>query len=334
MSSGQNIIISGTGFGATGPTVVLFDDFETGSDGAAITTVPQSTVGSWQGVTPADPYSNYSSTHRRSGNLSFHQDWSDYEGSRWLNADLNGTTAAYVSFWLYLPIGSDIPGTNSAGANWKVFSLGYADLNTDYTPTFLSNTLPMPTAGAGTWGIQTWHDGTGRICDTSEEFAAPTAFENGVWTRYEAYITANATNGVVQLWETNENQARTQTQFVTGNTVNTGEDTWNYAHFPAFGRNDEGSDTYYDDIYIATGTGARARVEIGNASTYAACTNLAVCTPTSWGASSITATVRTGSFTTGTAYLYVTDSDGATNSTGYEITLSIVTRKIGGNPPR
>lgn len=45
-----------------------------------------------------------------------------------------------------------------------------------------------------------------------------------------------------------------------------------------------------------------------------------MCTVTSWSASSIQATVRTGSFSNGTAYLFVVDSDGNVSS-GYEVTV-------------
>ena len=79
---------------------------------------------------------------------------------------------------------------------------------------------------------------------------------------------------------------------------------------------------YYDDVYVATGDGARARVEMGNASTYSASTNLALITPTAWGDTSITATVRQGQFDAeDSAYLYVVHADGTVNATGYPVTI-------------
>ena len=99
-------------------------------------------------------------------------------------------------------------------------------------------------------------------------------------------------------------------------------DLWNTIHFPGFGRKDTNSMLYYDDIYVATGPYAQARVEIGNAPIYNNSTNLAILTPTSWSNSLIVATVRQGSFTSGqTAYLYVFDANGNVNTNGYPVTI-------------
>jgi hypothetical protein len=64
-----------------------------------------------------------------------------------------------------------------------------------------------------------------------------------------------------------------------------------------------------------------ARVLLGNASTYAACTGFEMQPVTSWSSTSITVTANKGA-RTGTAYLYVIDSDGTlVNSSGHEVTV-------------
>jgi len=74
----------------------------------------------------------------------------------------------------------------------------------------------------------------------------------------------------------------------------------------------------FDDVYIAS---SRARVELGNNSTYTSCTNREIQPHSSWGASSITITVNTGTFAAeDTAYLFVIDEDGAI-SDAEEITI-------------
>lgn len=76
---------------------------------------------------------------------------------------------------------------------------------------------------------------------------------------------------------------------------------------------------YFADIYYDT---TRARVLLGNASTYSACTRREPQRPTVWGASSITATLQLGSFgNSDTAWLYVMDSDGVVNTNGFQVTL-------------
>lgn len=74
---------------------------------------------------------------------------------------------------------------------------------------------------------------------------------------------------------------------------------------------------YYSDIYVDN---TWARVEIGDASTYAASRHLEVQIPTAWANGSITTTINQGSFAVGsTAYLYVIDSSGQANTNGFPI---------------
>jgi len=94
-------------------------------------------------------------------------------------------------------------------------------------------------------------------------------------------------------------------------------------YFAAYFATDEGTPTpqmwwYWDEIYIDT---TQSRVEMGDASTWNGCTHREIQIPSSWSGDSITATVNRGSFSTGTAYLYVVDSDGNV-SPGYEVTIS------------
>jgi hypothetical protein len=64
----------------------------------------------------------------------------------------------------------------------------------------------------------------------------------------------------------------------------------------------------YDDIYLATGPHAAARVEIGNKANYSECTMMAISTPTAWSGTQITATVREGCFRDGDAvWVFVVD---------------------------
>ncbi len=81
--------------------------------------------------------------------------------------------------------------------------------------------------------------------------------------------------------------------------------------------------TYWDNVYIDN---TQARVELGNAATYSACTLREIQIPTSWSASQVTVTMNQGTFSSGqNAYLYVVTANGAV-SPGYQVTL-------GGTPP-
>jgi len=67
-------------------------------------------------------------------------------------------------------------------------------------------------------------------------------------------------------------------------------------------------DCWIDDVYIDF---TRARVEIGNASTWAACTHREPQIPTSWSSTSITVVINAGTFSSFTGcYLYVVEPGG------------------------
>jgi len=76
---------------------------------------------------------------------------------------------------------------------------------------------------------------------------------------------------------------------------------------------------YYSDLYIDT---SWSRVELGNAATYAASTHRETMIPTVWSAASISAKIAQGTFNSGdTAYVYVVDSNGAVNASGFRVTV-------------
>jgi hypothetical protein len=91
-----------------------------------------------------------------------------------------------------------------------------------------------------------------------------------------------------------------------------------------------GSGSYrIDDVYVDY---TWARVELGNAPTWALCTVKEVQIPTQWTNTQITAQLNRGGFANGqTAYLYVVDANGAVNAVGYPITI---TAGSGGGTPR
>ena len=320
VSNGQSITITGSSFGATGPTVKLFDDFDSGTANAYIGNgVTSAIIGSWEdcgaSCTPTY-YSIYSATQKHSGTQSARQNWANSPqpdgGAMWIGANLGGPiTQIYFSFWVYLPSGQVVPGATGAyGANWKVWWLQRTGNHAD---DFASEVITNPPSETSLCYV----DGTtNRLCYGY----APFSFTRGQWQRFEVYMTASTSSGVGQLWFTSASQARNLWANETGRTIDNGSDGWYLLRLPGYARYDTNSNTYYDDMYVATGAGARARVEIGNSSVYTSCTNLAVITPTSWSDTSIAATVRQGSFAAGPAYLFVTNSSGVTSS-GRAITV-------------
>jgi len=81
-----------------------------------------------------------------------------------------------------------------------------------------------------------------------------------------------------------------------------------------------GNRLWADDIYVDN---TWARVILGNAATYSACSKLEVQIPISWNDGSISMMARTGGVfaQNSTAYLYVFDRDGSVNNAGYPVRI-------------
>ena len=151
------------------------------------------------------------------------------------------------------------------------------------------------------------------------------------WTRIEYYAVASdvgVSNGAFYMRYTtpggiitpyNKSSIRTY-----GNS-----NRWRYLHFGHYwGNGFSAAGAYFDDVFVQYGT--QARVEIGDKSTWVACTYREIQIPTAWSDGSVTVTVNKGSFgNCETAYLYVIDENGNVNANG--IPVKIVTGA--GEPP-
>jgi hypothetical protein len=159
----------------------------------------------------------------------------------------------------------------------------------------------------------------GGTCD----YGAAYYQEDNTWIRYDFIMhtsTAGGTNG-----------SYTETMYNPGSApsvhTKTGVQNWDSSQqyawyiFQNYACNGISSQTdWMDDIFIQGGT--QARVEIGDASTWSACTHKEIQPPTAWSASSITVNFNRGSFTSGgKVYLYVVDANGGVNTQGYPITI-------------
>lgn len=309
VSSGQSITISGSGFGS-GPNVVIFDDFEKGSNGNTIASGAASAqVGEWSLVEGTPKYSN---SAKVSGSLAFRADMSLGWMQRVTASLPTNTTKYFYSYWVYMPATDAWPGAgDSGGINWKfIWFTMDADLGGGFDhPVMLSEPYATGYSGFNCSGnpptaVSAWLDGFN--------------MSKGAWKRVWGY-TDIATSGTIQLWDLTAGGVHTSSN----QSLNTSSATYvNIVKLNGYGRQTSNCHPMFDDVYVATGDNARARVEIGNAATYTSCTNLTICTPSAWSGTSITATVRQGGFADGaTAYLYVFDATGTANSTGKEITF-------------
>ena len=142
-----------------------------------------------------------------------------------------------------------------------------------------------------------------------------------VWDRGRT----DATGGV-KIWELRDDEGVLQhvdeTDVPTLPT-NCGADPreWETVSFNGYGRLTPGpASAFLDDFYVAVGEQAQARVEIGNAETYAGSTKVTITTPVAWSDGSITTTVRAGAFAPGeAAWIHVFDGAGRAPATGFPV---------------
>ena len=388
LAGGQQITITGSDFGATGPTLSVFADFESSAVAGELIPLP-ATVGVFDGSSSAI-YSNTA----RSGDLS------GLLAERQMRTRFSPVTEVYVSYAIYAPSGSTFPHSNWSGthtgasgmANLKdsnqyvyVGPSGVANLAinarayniTDGSSCLITNhtnteffcqlsggtendwdtgdvyriyrdpeTWPResflkiawlgdPDKGAlssyndqvlfsfstGTSGTTGGNDMTSA---TSNSLTVHHSTNNwwtyGKWQRLSFWLRANPTNpstSVGQEWAQVSIDDVMQQQFYTNAKPTFGGGTAPYQftgmNFWGWSRDipDETSfNLLFDDIYLATGPNAAARVEIGNASIYSAATKLAIATPNSWANTEITATIREGSFAdSDEIYLFVINAD-------------------------
>ncbi len=315
----QQITITGTGFGG-GPNVVLFDDFGAGTagqkhPGAAV-------IGAWStasGIVFADPKLSNGKGIRVVGSP-----------GQLTSTVVFPTPASevYTSFVGYVPDGYKFPlateeeqmqaaikvmwmmnggdGYNkpeksdywTAAAKYRVASNDSNGPSTFDTSGDAGWAWDVPVR----WGFWAKGNGTERI--GSDGMFQATNGQEQVYTRYKDY----------KPWFTD---AHAQHQW----------DRINVVGYVVSGASfDEGHNFVMDDIYVATGPNAAARVEIGNAATYGACTMLTLVTTGApgdvWTSTSITATIREGGFTLDqlrNGYLYITAGDGTVNRVGFQL---------------
>jgi hypothetical protein len=320
---GQSITITGTGFGTKSKALPsVWDDFETGSLGSNVAgTRPEINYynSAWNSPYRSPVFSN-SITRPRSSRSVYHDHVNDTGANSAIDLGVrHQNDRYYISFWFYF---------DQVNAYWSDNIkpwLIYGNVNDHYIYGAWGE-ADQAAGGSYRWAV---YDGLGENNHPANGGAWAESTSNiknleGRWVRLEQWVvqsTPGQFNGVYR------------TVFHTGSSIVTALDRSNvctrhstdqrYYHRPTFWgyqRHTNGSqfNIYTDDIYIDD---TLARVEIGNAQTWGACTHREIQIPTAWAAGEIAVTINQGAFSAGsTAYLFVVDADGVV-SDGYEITL-------------
>jgi len=273
---------AGTSFGAQGPQVLLFDEFE-GTPGTNIP-LDGAAVGAWTGKTDSRP-PLYSNEIARSGTTSFLAFDANTSLQRQLKVGFPDDTEILVSYWVALPAGSRFPGNTtttqqfSTDSSWKFAWL-------------------MDNGGYGSDGIYDQclpsHVGNGNFYLGGNDGNLATGLGNSWWDWYEwvrisvwfraASTNPSTNNGDGFLQTVSRNRAVGTMDLGNRPTFQGGTESFDSLNVPGWIRERGGASVrpHYDDIYVAVGPGAAARVEVGDQPVYTDCTNLAMAIVNSW----------------------------------------------------
>jgi hypothetical protein len=314
-------------FGA-GPENVKFDDFSGGTLGSNVTP-----VNSMFDVTSQFYPAKFTGDSRSGGFAITGFDETAKQAS--INTvNLSDEREIFLSYAVKIPTGKYAPGngTDNTGTNadyvmdssWKLSWPQYNDGAT--------NDICVPTnIGNGEWYLS--GNGLSNKLITSEMGGnSPSWWGWNNWTRLSSYLKAG------DVPQTDLGKVYFQAIQAGGSLFESSKDVvvfegtnavapyaWNKWNIPGYARpNVGGSDGLgtdvmflHDDVYIAWGNNAAARIEIGDNIVYENCTDLAMCKPTSWATDALQADLGLGAFSAGQSlFVHITLSDNTTRISG------------------
>lgn len=314
LSSGQTVTISGSGFGSKPQAQpVLWDDFEGGVSGQLVTG-QAAKAGRWDSGTGSDMVT-YSTTKPRTGKQSaFHNFMSTQNASLAKNMTFD---RLYMDFWMLV----EYSGNKSRNFKpWRFY--GDSDrLQLDYVWLCNGQLTNRVQENAG-WSQGDWGGDT---------------YKNNTWMHVQLIYSQSSpgvANGTIRHYVDSKKHGLDSGAIVTQMKAAQFDQIRIGHYWAKDGISDcpsnPGSRVYVDDVYIDT---SWARVELGNASTYAASTQREIQVPSSWADGKISVKFNPGKFSSGsTAYLYVTDANNNT-SPGIAIKIGDAATEVKPNPP-
>jgi len=308
LASGQPATITGSGFGQKIPAAPYkWDDFDDGSPGDFVA----------PGEGP--PWSLFATQSGKRPRYSLARPRYVGDGACWQefgDGNYNSTLALhdvpdarwYVSAWYY----DDSQGAVSR--NEKVLSWRGAPLDApDTNPQFR-------------YGLDNGNGHT-YVTDCSgnsraDDWRHPLKRQDQ-WRRLECYYDAGtpAGGGVVRTWDDCVPEVSLSGVFVDA-ACNVAD--LYFHHYFAVSSSDgapASQNWYWSEIYVDT---TMARVELGDAAQWDACTHREIQIPVSWSDGQLQITARQGGFTAGQQlYIYVVDREGTVNAQGYPVTFMV-----------
>lgn len=309
LTDGSSFTVTGSGFGTIGVAneYESFLDFEGGRDGDTVSESGWS-AGSADSQVPPQYVDNYS---YGTGGMSMYINPTHQTGQSYIDRPVSAPYTLYLTWNIY----NDSNGGNPAAKYFRYQNVP------DYYPEF-------------TWGVNSGfgvyqaifnsgNSGT-HICPTTQYFTS----YGGEWLRWEMWFdpgTEGGADGEWKIWIHRPGTNISSPSSSSGCSILVSSRRYNNLSI-----GNEGFDTdyhYIDNIYYSK---TCARVEIGDASTWSACSRHEVQLVTTWATDSINLTVRQAGFgATDDAWIYVVDEDGSYNSSGLAVKFG---EEYGGEP--
>lgn len=299
----QSVTITGIDFGVKSPAAPYrWDDFDHGELGTKV-------IG-WQTAAPASKQPQYSIAKVR---VPSHQSvFQDYTDGNYLCAlliyPLPVFQKMYITGWWYNEVGG-APSTNLKILNFTG-GTGYEHVALPQTRTDMYPVNPSGHLYAATSANNVTHN-----------YDLGGNPHSGEWMRLERYVdvgTPGQSNGTTWIKRNLLNWAS-----LTNVPLYSVGDAYTMLlithFFDTTGDPVPWMRSYWDELYIDI---TPARVELGNASTWDACTVREIQIPSAWDQSNITFTVNQGSLTLGQfAYVYVVNANEEHNTDGFRVTI-------------
>ena len=321
-SHSNSVTISGSGFGSKSPaTPTKWDNFEAGSVGSLVAGTTPIYGSAWGDLfIDANARPKFSDTKLRHS-LSTRSARHDYVTGTNYNSSIEhlGTHAVlYMTFWWNWQRQPSTPYARGMKP-WQEFGTV-----SDEPGAYIGFGNPDLADGA----VRNAVIDSGTSADTT--MFGNIALQNieNEWIRHEVYLmqsSPNLFNGQFSYWIHRPNAGTPVIALQGSDTTyrtRTSSGTWNQWTIGAYHARDDPATAaayiYSDDVYLDV---TQARVEVGNASTWATCTKREIQIPTAWVDGSITVMVNRASYgAADAAWLYVVDSSGV-NSAGFAITF-------------
>jgi hypothetical protein len=310
-SHGNSVTISGSGFGTKATAApIRFDTFEDGVVGTNVTT-----TGYWSAQSPSRTlFDDDTNVPLRHGNSDRHVRWHAYgypdATGHFYREDIGfaDTGKAYVNVWLYMDF---ITGDPELAMGWQV-KLFRIHRNSDHSsePMFINNLMTLDEETVSYWVVTISGTNGGSI------WPGGSWMQEGYWVNMAMEYkdsTLDVANGEGHFYSSRAPLSAgtyykgSKTGVATRHDAVTGwVDCLSLGYYITNGADE--ANTYWDDVYIDK---SWARVEVGDASTYANCKHREMQIPTSWSGNSVTVTAQRGSLDSLSGkYLFVIDEDG------------------------